>query len=85
MHKNFQLGYQIWKRKSKPNTESRRQAVLLRCQRGHYGTVLRELECEEADLRRADPARVWKIRENWMRNKAAADDGDDDKLSEIRI
>ena len=74
-----------FKTKSKPNTESRRQAVLLRCQRGHYGTVLRELECEEADLRRADPARVWKIRENWMRNKAAADDGDDDKLSEIRI
>ena len=71
--------------KSNGNTESRRQNVLLKCQRGHYGTVLRELECDAADLRRADPALVWRIREDWMTNKATAEDSEDsNKFSELK-
>ena len=71
--------------KSNGNTESRRQNVLLQCQRGHYGTVLRELECDAADLRRADPALVWRIREDWMTNKATAEDSEDsNKFSELK-
>ena len=71
--------------KSNGNTESRRQNVLLKCQRGHYGTLLRELECDAADLRRADPALVWRIREDWMTNKATAEDSEDsNKFSELK-